>query len=244
MSLAPKVVPPKKWLFTAIGSIAARLGFHVSRRTSEIEMGRVLQKLRCPSNKEHLIRVGGTGDGGYWIPDDLQGVQAVFSPGVGNLSKFELFFAERDIPCFMVDASVEGPAQDHPNFHFQPVWLAKETIPGETVSLEDWVGSSAPAGDLLLQMDIEGGEYPVLLAVDESLLTRFRIIALEVHNVTSITSQAGLQLVNSLMDRLLETHEVIHSNPNPVCRAITVGTLSIPNCVELTLLRRMDESSV
>lgn len=228
---------PSKWLFTAVGSIAARLGFHVSRRTSEIEMENVLRKLRAGSNEEDFIRVGGVGDGGYWVPNDLNGIQAVFSPGVGNLSQFELFFAERDIPCFMVDASVAGPSQDHPNFHFQPVWLSKKTIPGETISLEDWIGASAPAGDLLLQMDIEGDEYPAFLAVDQSLLIRFRIIVLEVHNVTSITSRAGLQLVDALMDRLLETHEVVHSAPNPVCRTINIGQLSIPNCVELTLRR-------
>lgn len=237
MSLARTGVPAKKWLFTAIGSIVARLGLHLSRRTSEIEMGKVLQKLQPSSGEKNLIRVGGSGDGGYWIPNDLEDIEAVFSPGVGKLSEFELFFAERDVPCFMVDASVEGPAQDHPNFHFQPVWLAKETTPGKTISLEDWLDSSAPAGDLILQMDIEGGEYPVLLTAEDFLLARFRIIALELHNVTSITSQSGLQLVESLLTRLLKTHEIVHSNHNPTCRTITVGRVLIPNCVELTFRR-------
>lgn len=110
MSPAPKGLPAKKWIFTAIGSIAARFGFHVSRRTSEIEMGKVLQKLRPSADETNLIRVGGAGDGGYWIPNDLEGIKAVFSPGVRKLSEFKLFFAEDVIPCLMVDASVEGPA--------------------------------------------------------------------------------------------------------------------------------------
>lgn len=238
MSPATKGLPAKKWLFTAIGSIAAGLGFHLSRRTSETEMSKVLQRLRPSSDETHLIRVGGAGDGGYWIPNNLDGIKAVFSPGVGELSEFELFFAERNIPCFMVDASVTGPAQDHPNFHFQPLWLAKETTPDHSISLSDWVQSSAPSGDLVLQIDIEGGEYPVLLTTEDSLLRRFRIIALELHNLTSITSQAGLQLVESLLERLLRTHEIVHSNQNPTCRAITVGATMIPNCAELTLLRK------
>lgn len=238
MSIAPKGVAAKKWLFTAIGSIAARFGFHVSRRTPEIEMGKFLQKLRATSSQADLIRVGGPGDGGYWVPDDLEGIQAVFSPGVGNLSEFELFFAERDIPCFMVDASVQGPARGHPNFHFQPLWLANDTTPGKTISLANWVDSSAPAGDLILQMDIEGGEYPVLLAIDEPSLARFRIIALEVHNLTSITSRAGLQLAEALLHRLLKTHEIVYTNDNATCRQIKAGGLLIPNCVELTLHRR------
>lgn len=86
-------------------------------------------------------------------------------------------------------------------------------------------------------MDIEGAEYPVLLTTEDSLLARFRMIALEIHNLTSITSHAGLQLVESLMERLLNTHEIVHSNYNTTCRQIRVGGLMIPNCVELTMVR-------
>lgn len=197
-----------------------------------------MNTLQSASIADDLVRVGGNGDGGYWMPQNLEGIHAVFSPGVGGLSEFELLFAERDVPCFMIDASVEGPARHHPNFHFQRLWLANETRPGQTISLEDWVQASAPEGDLILQIDIEGDEYPVLLTASDALLSRFRIIALELHNVTAITSRAGLQLVDSLINRLLTTHEIAHSNKNDTCRQITVRGLRVPNCLELTLLRR------
>ena len=35
------------------------------------------------------IRIGGENDGGYIVPNDLEGIKYCFSPGVGNLSKFE-----------------------------------------------------------------------------------------------------------------------------------------------------------
>jgi hypothetical protein len=42
------------------------------------------------------------------------------------------------------------------------------------------VRTHAPsAGDLILQMDIEGAEWPVILNASQEVLTRFRIIVLE-----------------------------------------------------------------
>ena len=41
-----------------------------------------------------LIRVGGSNDGGYLVPDDHVGVGALFSPGVADAWSFELDLAE------------------------------------------------------------------------------------------------------------------------------------------------------
>ncbi len=64
-----------------------------------------------PVETEHpLIRVGGDGDGGYLIPNDLEGIAACFSPGVATTADFEAGMAARGIRCFLADASVEASA--------------------------------------------------------------------------------------------------------------------------------------
>lgn len=56
-----------------------------------------------------LIRVGGSGDGAYLLPDLLTGVEACFSPGVSTQTAFETELAERfGIPSYLCDASVEA----------------------------------------------------------------------------------------------------------------------------------------
>ena len=51
-----------------------------------------------------LVRVGGDADGAYLIPNDLEGVQACFSPGVANFKNFEDELVQRyGIRCHMCD---------------------------------------------------------------------------------------------------------------------------------------------
>ena len=56
--------------------------------------------------KTNLIRLGNEGDGGYLIPDDLNGIEACFSPGVADNVNFEKALAERKIPSYLLDKSI------------------------------------------------------------------------------------------------------------------------------------------
>jgi hypothetical protein len=105
-----------------------------------------------------LIRVGGDADGGYLIPDDLSGIEACLSPGVDTVATFERDMVARGIPCHLIDASVDGPPFDDPLVTFRPLFLGAEDKPGWT-TLATWVRDVGVAGDLLLQMDIEGHEW-------------------------------------------------------------------------------------
>jgi hypothetical protein len=54
-----------------------------------------------------LIRVGGELDGGYLVPDDLDGIVACFSPGVGGSASFEADLRKRsNIPIHLCDRDV------------------------------------------------------------------------------------------------------------------------------------------
>ena len=124
-----------------------------------------------------LIRLGPkNGDGGYLIPDDLEGITACFSPGVSNVSGFEKDCAELGMRVFMADHSVNAPAEHHENFHFIKKFVGGTTF-GKYITLDDWVRETLPNGasDLMLQMDIEGQEYETLFSISDKLMRRFRI---------------------------------------------------------------------
>ena len=82
-----------------------------------------------------LIRLGPAGDGGYLVPDDLDGILACVSPGVSTECGFDLAIAERGIDVHMADASVEGPGVAHPRFHFEKKFLAT-TSGSSTTTIE------------------------------------------------------------------------------------------------------------
>ena len=95
-----------------------------------------------------------------------------------------------------------------------------------------------PPGDLLLQMDIEGAEWPVLLNVSDETLRRFRIIVIELHDLERILDRHALRIMQATASRLAEHFRVVHSHPNNHGGVVRKGRRPIPRVIEITLLRR------
>ena len=69
-------------LFSLLNKILLRiLSIRLSRTIHNSDFKRVLAWLSPCSNGHSLIRVGAARDGGYLVPDDLEGIVACFSPG-------------------------------------------------------------------------------------------------------------------------------------------------------------------
>jgi hypothetical protein len=66
-----------------------RAGISVALQPDQAEVREFIAKLHPLTTEHPLIRMG-EGDGGYLIPDDLNGITACFSPGVDNRATFEL----------------------------------------------------------------------------------------------------------------------------------------------------------
>lgn len=61
----------------------------ITRLTPKTQIESLLRIIHPVVGGHRLIRMGAKADGGYLIPDDLGGVKACFSPGVGNEVSFE-----------------------------------------------------------------------------------------------------------------------------------------------------------
>jgi hypothetical protein len=185
-----------------------------------------------------MIRLGGDGDGGYVLPDDLDGLAACFSPGVSSVADFDLSLAEKGVPSFMADASVSGVPVHHPLFDFEATFVGTEDADGWT-RLDSWMGRKAPdTGDMLLQMDIEGSEWSVLRSTDRATLRRFRMIILELHDMQRICLRNGLDEVRQVVGGLLEDFEMVHLHANNHELPVRYLGYEIPPVLEATLLRK------
>ena len=205
-------------------------------RTESIE--EFLSTIRPVETEHPLIRVGGDADGGYLIPDDLGGIVACFSPGVSTIAHFEEGLAARGIKCFLADASVDRPPVSGDLFDFERKYLGPK-VGGDFITLQDWVDRKAPKqSDMILQMDIEGAEYRVILSTSRETLRRFRILVIEFHNLASIYDRMGLDLVSLTFAKLLEDFEIVHIHPNNRIRPVTYKGFETPPLLEFTLLRK------
>lgn len=193
-----------------------------------------------PQITEHeLIRIGGDGDGGYLVPDDLRGISRCFSPGVSDVATFEEELAACDIRSYLSDYSVEKPPVENPLFHFEKKFLGSMNSEMFT-TLNDWVGRHAPDDDhdMILQIDIEGWEYETLLAAPSDLLGRFRIIVIELHHLRDLMTPFGNQIIGSAFRKLVQDHVVVHSHPNNWFPSFRYQGAEFPSALEVTLIRK------
>jgi hypothetical protein len=222
-------------LWVGMYGIRNMLLFQASRAASIREF---MAMVRPYSTNIPVVRIGNDSDGGYILPEDFNGVKKCFSPGVADNSNFELAMARLNIKSFMADYSVDGPAIQNPYFHFEKKFLGTQENEIFT-TLESWVNRhAADDGDLILQMDIEKNEYPVIEVTPSNILKKFRIIVIEFHLIGNLRNTKQLARMKKVFQKLLQDFTIIHIHPNNAGTVIKYRGLEIPRLMEFTFLRK------
>ena len=215
-------------------------GVFTTKRTNLEELKNFF-KIIYPSKLEtRNIRIGGTNDGGYIIPDDLDGIKFCFSPGVGDLYNFESDLTKRNIKCFLADNSVNFKTENH-LLEFDKKFIGPITN-GEYINLKDWIRCKIDYEnnhDLILQLDVEGDEYDIINSMDLITLKKFRIILIEFHQLHYLFDSFTFKKIKKTFEILNEffycTH--IHPNNNPEF-VVKEGDIIIPPVLEFSFLRK------
>lgn len=226
-------------VFRLVQKLLAALRTSISVGVSPRELKESLQLIWPKASPAPLVRIGGNGDGGYLVPDDLDDIAACFSPGVAESADFELALADKGIRSFMADYSVDGAPLKNDLFDFEKLYLATHNEIGKFVRLDDWISRKKQTkGDLVLQMDIEGNEWPILADLSAETLSRFRIIVLELHGMDNLmTNPLGIEIFNSVFRKLNDQFSVVHLHPNNCCGELHYQGVRIPRVLEVTLIR-------
>jgi hypothetical protein len=202
------------------------------------EVRKFLELFKPFKTQHELVRIGPDLDGGYLVPDDIDGLSAVFSPGVSDTLGFDLEMSKRVKACYLADASVEPPRGMPSNMTFVQKFLGTENK-GDTITLDSWVGAHTQPGDeLLLQIDIEGAEYDVLNTVSDEILKRFRVILIEYHHLDQVFDRAQFDKMSATVKKLTDTHVLCHLHANNAAPFYQFDGRDIPPLVEATYLRR------
>lgn len=216
------------------------LGLYIlTNQTRTSDVVGLIRKLRPLDCGFDLIRIGGNGDGGYLIPDDLAGIEYCFSPGVSTISEFENDLADRGIKSYLADYSIDGPTINRPEFTFDKKFLGPSDS-DKFITLATWKDKYLKDynGDLILQMDIEGFEYGVILNAPDSLLDQFRIIVIEFHGLEKLFDPFVFEYISSTFDKLLKSFYVVHIHPNNFCGSVRRGGIRVPRVMEFTFLNK------
>jgi len=210
----------------------------VSPATDPAAIRSLIRSLRPMTTDKPLIRLGPDSDGGYLIPDDLDGINACFSPGVSSVAGFEKDCAERGMDVFLADKSISELPEEHPRFHFLKKFISAETN-DSFIPIDHWVNQvmDDKECDLLLQMDIEGYEYETIYSMSDTLQHRFRIIIIEFHWMHLLWCKPYFDVSSHAFEKLLQTHSVVHIHPNNLGTTVMRNHVEIPEMIEITFLR-------
>ena len=206
-------------------------------RTKRAELLSFFRTLLPIRTEIDLVRIGGKNDGGYLLPNILQGIQGLVSPGVGNSISFDTDIA-RNIPglCLLIDETVNRPSNMPANLDFLPKLLGG----ADGISLKQILDDYFPEkNNLVMQMDIEGSEWEVLNETNEIDLSRFSIIAVEFHKLHLLLDRDNFtHSYNPVINKLLKLFTVVHLHCNNGGGFFYFQGIKLPRIIELTLLSK------
>lgn len=187
------------------------------------------------------LRIGAQpGDGAYVMLDMLRPAQRVLSFGIGRNVSFDLAMADRGHQMFLYDHTIEAPPASHPLFHFQRSGIGAQDDPdGPLLSLETHVAKlpGPPTRDMILKLDVEGAEWPMLAATRSNLLARFEQIVLEIHGLGRLDHRLWHTRVRQGLLRLRATHRLVHVHANNQAPPLMVQGFPVSNLLELSWVR-------
>lgn len=187
----------------------------------------------------HKVRIGGAFDGGYVINDDLVGIEAALSLGVGNDISFDLALAERGIRSFLYDPAVDFLTTEHPLLRFHKMAWGTANV-DRTRTLAGMLDQDRMPHDtdMLLKFDVEGDEWDALLTETAEHLRRYRIITAEFHGLEWLAQPERRRKIKHAFTILTENHVPTHIHPNSTQGVVMLENIIVPKLLEVSFLRR------
>jgi hypothetical protein len=252
------VAPPNgpqdaTWRFEALWMRLVRIGAAVScqapfssaiisskKLATQDEIRKALRLLRPKKlSAARKSRIGGAGDGGYIMVDDVTGVVRALSFGINRDDGWDAEMAQRGIPVEQFDHTIESAPTQHPLLHFHRKMIA--AIPGEgqeTIPALVAAHSRGEGPDLVLKIDIDGGEWRVFDDCPADVLGKFAQIVCEFHDLVRLHDASFLARARRVFEKLEQNFDVIHVHGNNYAAIVNVANIALPDVLEVTFVNR------
>jgi len=189
-----------------------------------------------PYNVFHpKVRLGPPEDGGYVVNEImLDKSTCLMTYGVGGDMRYEIDYCGRyQKNAYLFDHTIAPGAWKEGRLIFTPEGLG---FGPRCKDVFEHYSDLNLSGDILLKIDIEGGEYDYFFKTDVAGLSTFTTgILLEIHTTSAPKCRDAFV---GIMERLLQYYMVthIHGNNHDLCWEFQ--GYPIPNAFELTLINR------
>lgn len=184
---------------------------------------------------ENKLRLGEKSDGGYVIADFGNIYDCYISAGVSTEESFTKDFINKynlDLfNCFAFDGTIDK----YPHHYTKNISFIKKNINNfnddNNTNLYSLIDKY---NNIFLKMDIEGGEYPWLLSLNDTQLNKFKQIVIEVHCMNDESCNHNLNDKIDCFKKLSNNHYLIHAHANNHAGSNN----NIPDVLELTYIHK------
>jgi hypothetical protein len=184
---------------------------------------------------DNKSRCGVALDGGYVVAELDGKYDCYISAGISDEESFTGDFIKRYGISKENSYGFDGTIEEYPYQYTTDIQFIKKNINSfNDDSNTDLVFLTDKYKDIFLKMDIEGGEYPWLLNIDDSQLVKFKQIVIEFHGITDDTWNCIYSDKVKCLEKLSKHHYIIHAHGNNHGGVVN----DIPMVIELTYVRK------
>lgn len=185
-----------------------------------------------------LTRIGNASDGGYVMSDDLQADGAI-SLGIGPDVSWDCDVSSLGIPVVMFDPTIRRPPKRVEGAHFFRLGVGETDAAARMLPLGDLiqVAGFEHSRQLLLKMDVEGAEWVSISNASSELLSRFRQIVVEFHDISRFKSDDDSSTMLSAAALLSRHHVPVHVHANNYSEIVRFDDYWFPDAIEVTYVR-------
>jgi hypothetical protein len=186
-------------------------------------------------NFDNKIRLGENSDGGY-VLGELDGeYDCYISAGVSNEESFSRDFIIKYNMNKSNSFAFDGTIENYPYHYTSEITYIKKNIHAINTDLyTNLYFLTKQYNDIFLKMDIEGGEYPWLLSINEDQLKKMKQIVIEFHGINDDHWGTNNKDKLKCLENLENTHYLIHAHGNNYSEV----TDNIPDVIELTYVNK------
>ena len=133
---------------------------------------------------KNRILLGEKSDGCYVLLDDFEKIKYVYSFGISNKIQFDDALAKKGIYVYMYDHTINSLPYNNSKFHWSKIGICGNNNRIRNLkTLEDLLKENRHISEknMILKIDVEGGEWNSLNELNEDILRQFKYILIEYH---------------------------------------------------------------
>jgi len=198
-------------------------------------MNDLLKFLKPKKTNSIKLRIGDENDGGYVVPEvALIECESLFTYGVGLTYEFEKQFAEKyKKPVYMFDHTLGKDSYSNGFINFYNEGLGFEK---NCKDFSQHYNEIQKNGDILLKIDIEGGEFDFFNKTDiDFLFSKCSAICIEFHYVEYPENMLRFY---EIMKKINQNFTLIHIHGNNNAGVFKYQDHLIPTVLEMSFLNK------